>query len=470
MLTERLSLLFHEEDAPKMHQTKQKGVVFAVHNKHDFTASGAKGHILHSFDTLCANAPSYSHFTPNVYRVGAFHAATSTISGFTEKNLHHINAFVVDIDTKEFTPQQLLLTCIDESVGAPTWIIETTRGYQLYFVLATPLYMAKDNHAYTLRIAKRIAYNLKRSLHNVKADLYCNDFGFFRMPLNVVWEQHSFTYTVAQLIDWSSRFDDNAHLCLKTPTTHRKQLYIHAPWYKALLQATHIKGDKGQLGRNNTLFTLALAGFHDGFTQEATQNVLQSFNARLHAPLSHKELTTILQSAYSGRYTGPSKAYVEELIALYAPEQHVHMHTHWYKHKKERTERTRSHFNEWEQDITTYITAQKDPSAPFLWHTQKQMCQALNIPQSTLNALLKTSSQLITTTIGKGRGAQTGWTTVTLYKQFLFEQALQKATKKGQYYTQLHYVLHYYAPLTQNKGYQTLYKELTQPYYYSNVP
>ncbi|RUS49604.1 hypothetical protein QI30_19915 [Kurthia sp. 3B1D] len=93
----------------------------------------------------------------------------------------------------------------------------------------------------------------------------------------------------------------------------------------------------------------------------------------------------------------------------------------WYKFKKEREDRTRSHYDEWEEDIIRYITAEKASSEPFIWRTQKELCEAVGMAQSTLNEVLKRSKQLVKTVTGKGRGAKTGWTTVKLFIQYAME-------------------------------------------------
>lgn len=472
MVQKRLQLLFaHDFVRTNATAGPRNGVVFTVASKQHFDAAGVKGQIVHTLGQLQQSAPHCTHFTPNVYRIGAFNSATNTISGFTEQNLQQINTFVVDVDTHEHTPQQLLLACIDESIGAPTWIVKTPRGYQLYFVLEQPFYISNADNFRTLTIAKRISYNIKRSLQSVDADIYCNDFGFFRMPTNVVWEQHSYTYTIDTLIRWSMRFDDGA----KPFSTRQGQsgALMNTAWCKALLQSKHVKGQKGQLGRNNMLFTLALVCMHDGWSADEAHTFIASFNERFYAPLHKKDIEKIIRSAYSGRYSGPSSTYIEALLALYAPEHagNVSLSSTWYKFKKERHERVRSHNDEWEQDLMTYIAAQKDEHAPFLWATQKEICAAIGIPQSTLNDIIKKSTALVLTRIGKGRGAKTGWTTVALYKEFLIQAALEKQQASGQYYTALHYVFHYYAPLEKNAGYDALQQQLSlTPFKYSKVP
>ena len=149
---------------------------------------------------------------------------------------------------------------------------------------------------------------------------------------------------------------------------------------------------------------------------------LDEFNYRLNCPLSGSSLRSVIESAYSGKYHGPAKEYVEELLAIYVPNRTFDVQLcgkGWYKFKKAREHRERSHCHEWEQDIVNYITAEKSVSEPFIWRTQKEIVDAVGIPSSTLNKVLKESKKIIKTTTGKGRSAKTGLTTVALYIQYI---------------------------------------------------
>lgn len=412
--------------AKKLDKLHKKGAVFAVRDKSHFEG-GVKGFIITSNETLINQADQISHFTPNVYR--CFHYADDkrkTIKGFEEKNLLQINTFVIDIDTQRHSVNDILLACIDDSVGEPTLILKSDRGYQVYFVLAEAIYISNNRNFISLNVAKRVADNLKRSLAAVDADIYCNDFGFFRMPnhQNVVWFNEDATYRPAKLIDWSQRIDnDKGRLLFAVPKKDQQASLLSSDWFYQLLQTTEIKGEKGQIGRNNYLFTLALVCYQDGRDQSYAFDLLDQFNSRLRTPLPVKDLKTIVASAYSGRYHGPKKEYIEQLIELYAPE-HADIkvtfgQTAWYKHKKARKDRERSHLNEWESDITEWITAKKSVSEPFIWCTQKELCNEIGISNSSLNKLLKQSKKLLKTTSGKGRNAKTGWTTVNLYIDYI---------------------------------------------------
>ncbi|KOS66789.1 hypothetical protein AEA09_16230 [Lysinibacillus contaminans] len=460
-------------EAAKIDARSKKGAIFVVRSKADFQSTGVKGYIVTSKETLLEDAPGLTHFTPNVYRqYGYADEARRMVRGFEERNLLQINTFVVDIDTKKHTVQEIVLACMDHSIGLPTLIVASDRGYQVYFALQQPLFISSKNDFRGLAVAKRISDNLKRSLKDVDADLFCNDFGFFRLPKtsNIVFAQLNHTYSMAEFINWSTRCDDSIERPLfVVPTKLSKTSVIDSEWFQALTQAVDVKGQKGQIGRNNTIFTLALVCFSEGWEKSRTFDFLDEYNARLRYPLQGAALQSILNSAYSGKYKGASKEYIEALLEIHVPNgQAIRVNTGrhvWYKFKKDREDRTRSHYDEWEEDIITYITAENNPSEPFIWRTQKEICEAVGIPQSTLNQVLKSSTKLLKTVTGKGRNAKTGWTTVHLFMQHALQQ-LQ--TTKAKYRKQLIQMLHEWTEeLEQLGGYEKLMASLNQLIFHS---
>ena len=119
-----------EED--KLDKRFKKGSVFVVRQKVDFTDQGVKGYIVTSKETLLEDMDQLSHFTPNVYRKFTYKdEARKYITGFEERNLLQVNAFVVDIDTKKYSREDILMACLEDSIGIPTLIVSTTRGYQV---------------------------------------------------------------------------------------------------------------------------------------------------------------------------------------------------------------------------------------------------------------------------------------------------------------------------------------------------
>ncbi len=416
-----------QERANQAEQHSVQGGIFAVRQKEDFASNGGvKGMILTSIESLLVHSASLSHFTPNPYVSYRYtnHARTH-VTGFSDDHLLQINTFVVDIDTKKHSVEDILLTTMDNSIGLPTLIVESPRGYQLYFMLETPFYLSTDNKARSLHIAKRIAQNIKQSLRDIDADEYCNDFGFFRVPTeqNIRFCQLNHVYNIASLIDWSIRQDDNIErpLYIRGPKVNNLRL-TEQPWFQAIIQTNNIRGQKGQLGRNNAIFTLALACYHDQWSFEKTYDLLDEWNSTLQSPLKDSEVRTICRSAYSGKYNGPQKMYIEQLIVEYVdasielPQLAIGS---WYKHKKERKDRVRSHLEEWEADVIAFIEARTSIEEPFVQLSQSEVCQALGIAKSTLNKLLNASSTIIRKVSGAGRGAITQFSTTTLFKSYL---------------------------------------------------
>lgn len=398
----------------------KKGAIFVVRSKADFTDTGVKGYIVTSKETLLEDAKVLTHFTPNVYReFGYSDKSRKFVRGHEENNLLQVNTFVVDIDTKKHSVQDILLTCLDNSIGAPTLILESERGYQVYFVLEQPIFISNNRNYISLTVAKRIADNLKKSLADVDADIYCNDFGFFRLPKtdNIAWFNADALYTASELINFSQRQDDDVNRQLYViPSKLTVGSVMQADWFHALVTATDVRGQKGQLGRNNLLFTLALVCFSEGKESVFAFDLIDQVNSNFKNPLKGSQLNTIVTSAYSGRYKGAKKEYIEMLLGLYVTGSFdVKMGKGgWYKHAKARADRERSHAHEWEQDIVDFIGLNAT-DGPFVAISQKELCLALNIPSSTLNKVLKASTRILKRVEGAGRASKTFLTTVTAF-------------------------------------------------------
>lgn len=414
-------------EAEKLDKQNKKGAVFAVRSKQDFLGDGVKGFIITSKESLVEQANKLTHFTPNTYGKFSYSNEKRTkVQGFEERNLNQINTFVVDIDTKEHSVQEILVECMDQSIGAPTMILETDSGYQVYFVLETPFYISDRNDFRGLKVAKRISDNIKRSLSKVDADIYCNDFGFFRIPRkdNVVWFQEQYTYAVSDLIAWSIRQDDDFGRSLyvvQKQELDTVQKATESEWFHALLCAVDVRGNKGQIGRNNMLYTLALICYSEGKSEQETFDLLDMYNSNLQYPVKQSEVNAVIRSAYNGKRSGASKAYVQDLLATYVrggADMSVSFgRSVWYKFKKERADRVRSHLHEWEDDILNYINERCTALNPFVELTQKELCEEIGIANSSLNKLMKQSTKLVKRVQGFGRAAVTSWTSAELLVQ-----------------------------------------------------
>lgn len=413
----------------------KNGIVFVTRSKEDlFSSHGVKGYIISSKETVVEDCNLLSHWTPNVFNYGTYtNQRRNYIKGHVEKNLQQINTFVVDIDSKKQSYTEILTVAMDHSIGAPTLILETPKGFQAYFVLDKPLFISNRNDFRGLKVAKRISENIKRSLAKVLqgVDLSCNDFGFFRMPKeeNIRWFSKDMTFEFGHLIEWSRRQDDDYGRGLFVV---HEQKAIHdvtqEAWFQELLAAKHVKGQQGQIGRDNLLFTMALACYSAGKEENETYNLLDELNSSLHAPLKHSEVEKIMKSAYKGRFKGAHSSYIQQLLEEWGSGKEIPIQSNpngWHKFKKARKDRKRSHYDEWESDILAYISKETNISTPIKWTTQKLICEEIGISRSTFNEVVKQSSKIMMKTEGKGCKAQTGLTSVSVLLQcaLAFNQA-----------------------------------------------
>jgi hypothetical protein len=413
----------------------KKGSIFVTRTKEDLhTSSGVKGYILTSKESVFEDSNRLSHWTPNIFNYGTYtNDRRNYIKGHAETNLQQINTFVVDIDSKKQSYTEILTAGLDQCIGAPTLILETPKGFQAYFVLDKPLFISSKNDFRGLKVAKRISENIKRSLAKVLqgVDLSCNDFGFFRIPKedNIRWFSKDMRFDFGHLIEWSRRQDDSHGRGLFVVHEHKTlQGVTQQAWFQELLAAKHVRGNQGQIGRDNLLFTLALSCYSAGKEEDETYNLLDEMNSSLHAPMKHSEVRKIIKSAYKGRFKGAHSTYIQQLLEEWGSGKPITIQANpngWHKFKKARKDRKRSHYEEWETDILAYIAQQTNISSPITWATQRQICEEINISRSTFNEVVKKSSKIMMKTEGKGCKAQTGLTSVAVLLQcaLAFNQA-----------------------------------------------
>lgn len=412
-------------------QRHKKGAVCVIRSKEDLsTLFGAKGYVVTSKETLLEDFSVLSHWTPNVHNyLGYSDKERRHLKGHTEQNLQQINTFVVDIDSKKQPYTEILTAALESSVGVPTMILETPKGFQVYFVLEKPLFISNQNDFRGLKVAKRISENIRRSLAKVLqgVDLSCNDFGFFRMPneQNVRWFSEEMVFSMYDLIAWSKRQDDDQNRGLFVVESKGQAIDpTQAEWFQELLATHHVKGSEGQIGRDNLMYTLALACYSSGKGKAETLDLLDEYNSSLEAPVRHSEVRKIVKSAYKGRFKGANQAYIQELLETWLPGKDVPITNHlggWYKFKKQRKDRVRSHYEEWEEDILAYIQTETDNAQPIKWTTQNAICEAVGIPRSTFNEVVRKSKRILIKRNGRGRSARTGLTSVAVLLQCALE-------------------------------------------------
>lgn len=402
-------------------KANKRGISFLVRKKEHFTLDGVKGFVCGSQQAIQLNANGSTHWTPNLYCYGEYtDSSRKYIKGFEESNLRQINTFVIDIDSKNYSPGEIILHAIDTELGEPTLIVESNKGYHVYYVLDHPIYITNNSNFKSLKVAKRISNNLKNCFEKLGADIGCNDFVFFRIPnqKNIVWFNEYKIYSLPYFINWSQQFDDSLGKTFKLLIGGKSSI-SNSEWISDLLENEQIRGCKGQYGRNNIIFTLALSCMEDGKNENECFDIIDQFNSNLIYPIPIKEINNIIRSAYSGKYSGKSDRYVKEFYELYTNKEYkIELNRkQWYKFKRPRDERKNSHYREWEHDIVKYLNLNIG-DRQFIQLSQNQLCEQIGISRSSLNELIKQSKVIIKRSLGKGRQAITQWSTVTILYRY----------------------------------------------------
>ncbi|AKG05862.1 hypothetical protein AAV35_013895 (plasmid) [Salimicrobium jeotgali] len=399
-------------EAEKNNRQKQ-GVVFVSRSKEELQE--ARGHVVTSYETLQDQQRQLTHWTPNTFLWGSYTDRRKRIlRGHRKDNLKQINTIVLDIDTKQTDLYALFLGCAEENLPDPSLIVETPRGYHVYFVLEEPMFISPSTGHRSLKVAERIADNMKQALATyVPIDTACNPFGFFRMPTadNVKYQSET-KASVPELIAWSQSYEQRQQYSAFHVVHGGAQVrQIDQVWYQTLLQCRHITSGHYTSSRNNTLLTLAIANYASGRSYDEAYDELDEFNSRLEHPLSLQEFRRTMASAYSGRYQGAKRTYIDMLLMQWTGEASTDTYgSGWYKFKKDRSERQRSHYEEWETDILRYLelhTSSTCAEELFLEGSQAYLAEQFGMAVSTLKEVLKRSTKLVKIVKGRGRGQRT---------------------------------------------------------------
>ena len=380
----------------------RRGSVFAYRSKANMVK--ARGVVLTSVESLLENQDQFTHWTPNVYCYGSYSDAGRRITrGHSEDNLRQINTFYIDFDitssAEEMTTGDILTASLDLGF-MPTLILKSDKGFQAYFVLDKAAYVTTHSQFKVVKVAKAISQNLRNYFgKTLPVDMTCNHFGIARMPRtdNVEFFHADYTYSFQEWLDWSMKQSDllfpskKPNLTVIAGSEGVKQ--VDEPWYGLLLKEANIRGAKALMGRNNVLFTLALANFSSGVSQSNCEAVLADFNENLVEPLSQDEFLKVVGSAYSGKYEAASRDYIKLLCRAWVNENlkgsDLFIKQRWYKFKKKRADRKHSHLHEWKADIMAYLEGFYQSEDPFVQTTKKAIREELNIPERSLDKVLK---------------------------------------------------------------------------------
>ncbi|MRX56576.1 hypothetical protein GJU41_21750 [Bacillus idriensis] len=359
---------------------------------------------IRTFYSLYGAAGAHTYFTPNTfYRNDQRHAGA----------LRWLNAMVIDIDVKHGQNESMILPDVLDFVSEaglplPSMVVSTpSGGFHVYWYFNNPRRAFPKVTELYKRVQASIAEVMGGDIQAVGAERW------FRMPTEANTLFHSDNrVSFDDLCDWLSIYhEERREELLK----ERKSVCIgsggllgHAA-IKRLLEGV----SKGQ--RDNTCYTLALAFKASGYGESETEARLQEWNGLNEPAMNQIDVKRKVKSAFKkGAPGGPSSFWIRELSGMAFTYQ-------TWEEAKPREERTYSHFNEWENDVISYLTS----AGGEVCGGQRKIAQAIksssdqniNIPYSTFKKVIDYLVQrgIITKSVeGKGRAAVT---TLKLVKQ-----------------------------------------------------
>lgn len=398
---------------------ENKGAIFCYRSK-DLMIQG-RGVVITSEEGLIDNNNKLTHWTPNVFSFGSYTDKNRQfVKGHNESNLRQINTFLVDIDIsgEKYNHGEIVLAALDRLGFMPTMILDTPKGYQVYFVLNGPAYVTKKTNFKVIDVAKRISENIRKELAEDLSgiDIGCNHFGIARIPRvdNVLFFEESYTYTFQEWLNWSmTKSEDKKAEVIQFPRQKEEIRQLDEKWVDLLMNSEKLIGSKGVLGRNNAIFTLSLAYYSSKSPIETCEYNMIMLNDRLRNPLKESEVKRIIKSAYSSKYEAAAKDYIREICHTWidsslTDDQLFSRPRGWYKFKKDRSERVRSHSKEWQQDILAYLATQSYTYKPFVYSTKKEIREEIGVPERSFDTALKklkeTNQVFYRVTAGRGGG------------------------------------------------------------------
>lgn len=445
----------------------KRGKVAATFSKEDLSNFGVKGIIYGSIEKLAANGKQITHWTPNPFRYLSYNES-KRVMNHTKDNIKQINTFVVDID-KDYEINMLIQLLInanmDNHVPFPNMYVKSPRGWHLYYVLDKPLFINKQKRS--LYVADRVQKNILSALKEyIDVDLNCVPFGFYRLPTDENVQYFNPEYVSKdEIINWSTNYSEKnkerSKALFKAIKTTRPN------WVTTLLNMTNITPRSGYNAcRNNTIFTLALYFYSVNKNYDETFNILDEFNSNLNTPLNNNEFRGVIDSAFSGKYNAPSNAAITNILETWT---NITVDTNdryfkvFYKFKKDRNERIRSHYEERISDIINYLEKNTDTEKLFIEGSMKEILAQFNMPKSSFYDVLNTlqDKKIISKfTTGKGRYSKTK---IALFKNILkkfYKTMIESKIKKVKYTLYLESILKSILNIEVEQIEQPQYKEL----------
>ncbi|HDJ6948906.1 TPA: primase C-terminal domain-containing protein [Staphylococcus aureus Sa_TPS3150] len=422
------------------------------------------GVIFSSEEALVQYGHKFSHWTPNPYNYLSTKKKEDVedkkvtnlypIVDRTKDNVKQINTFVLDIDKDiEYNElvQSLASAHINEGVEMPNLYVKTPRGWHLYFVLDIPFY-GKGIEKKALKVAEKVHSSLAYAISKyLPIDNQCVSTGYFRLPTKDNVKLFTNQYCIKDdMVRWSKEYSEkhnlNQNIFYKSIANGQE---LTPEWVDYLLKEADVTSIGYGVGRNNTMFSVALYYYSKNVDLKEAESNIYAFNQRLANPLSYKEVERVIKSAYSGRYGGAMREHVENLLEAFSDGQIAYSNSGvsingFWKHKKERKDRIRSHFDERKDDLERYLNEHTNKQKVFVKGSMSAIAKKLGMARSSLYAIFEkhiNKGTIIKYTIKNGRYSETFIALKSVYIESLFEMVKSLKRKKESYISAIRYLV-----------------------------
>lgn len=341
-LSEILQFIYHDRMTPFARKGKRKGFLQSalrpgwVHmgrDKQDLEQQKTTKFVRTYQTMLQLVDKGYQYLTFGTFRVRRRHGHERN-----RRNLNSCHAFVIDIDNKTRTPDDILRFCSESGLMPPSLINETDRGYHVWFVLSQDIvgpHEYKKDEKRSLTKAGAFYLDVNRYLISLfekgfpsddsgkGADNTVGGERYIRVPTRVRY----FSGNKYSILDFAHLKKElnlaAAGQQLKTRPrpkgNPRTRLYIpHAalkkdPAYEKLLTMQPAVGD-----RRYTAFTIALLFYACNLKKEQTTAFLEDWfkDQKFGEDFQWKEVHNAIESAYSGEYRGAHSSWIFRLTGL----------------------------------------------------------------------------------------------------------------------------------------------------------
>ncbi len=310
-------------------------------------------------------------------------------------HLRYINVIATDIDESiEF--YEVLQRASRAKLPPPTMINRTpSGGWHVYWVLKKRLKgWHKSNQALYSKIAKAIQVSMggdpfAKSVSN-----------YYRIPKDIHFYKEENRFTMLKFKNWYEKALETNYLVKESS----KENLLNHPAIIALRKGV------ADGARNQAAFSLAKVFQYSAYTSADAYKEMKNWN-KLNTPaLTEKELKKCIKSAYNGDNRIPLN-YIYEMTGI---KINIGKIVAFRNHKKERTERKNSHFEEIIDDLLFYLKQNGD----FLG-SQKELVEELRessgfkVKERSLKEVIKhiktglCADKIKVEVFGAGRGAKT---------------------------------------------------------------